>query len=458
MEETLQNILINTYNPNNALRTQAEQALGLFVRERGALPAALRFIGNVNNHKELRQATGIFIKNNLRAVWTEEGRMDADDKEAVKVGLIQVLLAETENSIRGLLAESIRIVSEFEFPANWPALIPSLLVNVQNLNGDVLRMFNSLVALRKIIKRYEYKQKEARVVLNELIAAIFPYLQPLMKMVIEHRSIEAAMVLRMGLKIFYSSTMYALPVGVAGIDVALWFQLIGTMLEMDMPEGQPVDVDERKTWPWWKLKKWAGRIVTLFIQRYGNPRYAGEEYKQFAEYFKSTVSVQLLAPVLKNLSVKVNGGYLTDDVHRMCLSYLSSCVEMSPTYKILKSQLDFIIKAVVFPALCLTPEEITLFSEDPVEFVRKVHSPMEDWLSPSVAASTLLQMLARYRQKDVMPTLLVHISSILGAYEAALPEHRDYRLKDGVLVTMANLTKVSSDVLYSCVSVVCGVL
>ena len=84
----------------------------------------------------------------------------------------------------------------------------------------------------------------------------------------------------------------------------------------------------------------------------------------------------------------------------------------------------------------------SLFTEDPVEFVRKIHSPMEDWLSPAVAASTLLQMLARYRQKDVMPTLLVHISSILNAYEVALPEHRDYRLKDGVLVTMANLTKV----------------
>lgn len=359
MEETLQNILINTYNPNNALRSQAEQALGLFVRERGALPAALRFIGNPNNHKELRQATGVFIKNNLRAVWTEEGRMNDQDKEAVKDGLIQVLLVETDNSIRGLLAEAIRMVSEFEFPAKWPALVPSLLVNVQNLNGDVLRMYNSLVALRKLIKRYEYKQKEAREILHQLIAAIFPYLQPLMKMVVEHRSIEAAMVLRMGLKIFFSSTMYALPVGVQGIDVGLWFQLIATILAMDMPEGQPEEVDERKAWPWWKLKKWACRITTHFIQRYGNPRYSGEDYKQFAEYFKSTVSVQLLGPVLKNLTHKVNGGYLTEDVHRMCLSYLSSCVEMSPTYKILKTQLDYIIKAIVFPGLCLTSDEIT---------------------------------------------------------------------------------------------------
>lgn len=357
--DELENTLKYTYSADNALRGKAEEALGLFVRQRGALPLALTFIGDVSRRRDLRQATGIFIKNNLRAVWTEEGRIDEEDKELVKVGLIHVLLAETESSIRSLLAESIRIVSEFEFPDKWPALVPSLLVNVQNLNGDVLKMYNSLVALRKIFKRYEYKQKEARLVLHQLIAAIFPYLQPLMKMVVEYRSIEAAMVLRAGLKIFYSSTMYALPVDVSGIDVSLWFQLIGTIFEMDLPEGQPVDVDERKNWPWWKLKKWAGRTMTLFIQRYGNPRYAGDEYKAFAEYFKSTVAVQLLGPVLKNLSFKVNGGYLTDDVHRMCLSYLSSCVEMSPTYKILKGQLDFIIKAVVFPSLCLSAEEIT---------------------------------------------------------------------------------------------------
>ncbi len=84
----------------------------------------------------------------------------------------------------------------------------------------------------------------------------------------------------------------------------------------------------------------------------------------------------------------------------------------------------------------------SLFSEDPVEFVRKVHSPLEDWLSPQIAATNLLQMLARYRQKDTLPKMLPFINGILVEYNNTPPESRDYRKKDGALVTIATLAKV----------------
>ena len=49
---------------------------------------------------------------------------------------------------------------------------------------------------------------------------------------------------------------------------------------------------------------------------------------------------------------------LVDDVHRLCLAYVASCVEMSITYKVLKPHLSFIIFSVVFPTLCLSPADI----------------------------------------------------------------------------------------------------
>ena len=33
------------------------------------------------------------------------------------------------------------------------------------------------------------------------------------------------------------------------------------------PLNQPTDPDARAAWPWWKLKKWALRVASLFIQR-----------------------------------------------------------------------------------------------------------------------------------------------------------------------------------------------
>jgi hypothetical protein len=84
-----------------------------------------------------------------------------------------------------------------------------------------------------------------------------------MGQVIQHNSIEAAQVMRMCLKIFWSATMYSLPTGVHGVDVNVWFQLLGTIIQKELPEaseglepaGQPVDLDERKKWPWWKVSE-----------------------------------------------------------------------------------------------------------------------------------------------------------------------------------------------------------
>ena len=122
-------------------------------------------------------------------------------------------------------------------------------------------MYNSLLALRKVAKRYEYKSKGERKPLDDLVQVSFPHLQHLMTVVLTHNSIEAAQVMKMCLKIFWSATMYQLP-QVSGVDVNFWFQVIAQILDKRLPEaseglepqGQPVDVEERALWPWWKVK------------------------------------------------------------------------------------------------------------------------------------------------------------------------------------------------------------
>jgi hypothetical protein len=120
MDTTLQSILINTYNPNHDLRVEAERALQSFLNSPGSLTALIACIGNNAIHRELRQATGLLIKNRLRDYWNNnEGKgLPATDveKESLKHHLVSILLMETDNSIRGILAEAIRVVSEYEFP------------------------------------------------------------------------------------------------------------------------------------------------------------------------------------------------------------------------------------------------------------------------------------------------------------------------------------------------------
>jgi hypothetical protein len=115
---------------------------------------------------------------------------------------------------------------------------------------------------------------------------------------------------------------------------------------------------------------------------------------------------------------------------------------MANTYKALKPHIDFILFSILFPTLCLTNEEIQLFEQDPTEFVRKCHDPIEDFFDPRNMAANLLQTLARYRQKDILPRFLPFIQQILAEYSAAAPDKRDYWKKEGVLVAMGTVVKV----------------
>jgi hypothetical protein len=123
MESVLHDILINTYNPNHDLRNNAETALQHFLLTQGSLTALINFIGNGTVHRELRQAACLVLKNRLRDYFAHDQRpgdrclpTTPEEKDYIKETILQILLNETDNSIRGILAESIRLISEYEFP------------------------------------------------------------------------------------------------------------------------------------------------------------------------------------------------------------------------------------------------------------------------------------------------------------------------------------------------------
>jgi importin-7 len=411
------------------------------------------------------------------------------DKETVKLGLLHALLNESEKSVRDLLAETLQTIVIHDFPEKWPALLPTLLNTIQMgmhqvgiLNASApasppsssftgLTVHNALLAIRKVTKRYEYKSKEQRGPLNEIVAQAFPLLLPLGQHLSnpQEHSLEAAMMLKQILKIFWSSTQFYLPsleataTGGADTDPSTssiglarpeqlqpWFDILTTALKKPLPEAatglepreQPTDVDARNAWPWWKVKKWAVQIMSRLFSRYGIPSYADDDHaKDFALYFSQSVAPQFLGPVCETLNLRPAGQFCTDRVVHLCLTFVDLAVELASTYKMLKPHLNFLLYQVCFPTMCLNPEDIDCFDNDPVEFVHKQNSPLSDFYDPRMSAITLITDLVKHRGQDVTHNILGRMTEILQRYAAAPMEQQNHVEMDGALLTFGSLAK-----------------
>jgi len=437
---------------------------------------------------EVRQAAAIQLKNICREGWTERIHyapygeetgaagttnkpplLSDTDKNAVKIGLMQALLDEAEKSIRDLLAETLHTIVIHDFPDKWPQLVPTLLSTIQNgvkdMQSQGLHVHNALLALRKVCKRYEYKSKEQRGPLNQIVNASFPLLLLIAQQLSDENqhSLEAAMMLKQILKIFWSSTQFYLPgsegsgdtdpnsIGLNRPEVLQpWFEILTKALKKPLPEastgleprGQPIDVDARNAWPWWKMKKWAVQIMSRLFSRYGIPSYADDkEAKDFAFYFSQTAAPQFLGPVCETLNLRPTGQFCTDRVVHLCLTYVDLAVELASTYKMLKPHLDFLLFQVCFPTMCLHEEDIECFENDPVEFVHKQNSPLADFYDPRMSAITLVTDLVKHRGQDVTQNLLGRMTGIIQRYMAASPDQKNHIEKDGALLTFGSLSK-----------------
>jgi hypothetical protein len=232
----LETVLINTYNPNEGLRVAAEHHLQEFLATPGSLAEILRLVGQqTQSHRDVRLAAAILLKNNIRSAF----RLDSE-KGAVKAGILPTLFAEEDNSVKKILAECIRVIADIEantvagsLPPSfvnlttnntWPELLPSIIAQIQS--SQPLQMYNALLALRHVVKRFEFKYKHDRQTLNDIIDQTFPLLQALFSHLATNNSIEAAHIMRLACKVFWACVHHCLPTSQVGI----WCFILGTYM------------------------------------------------------------------------------------------------------------------------------------------------------------------------------------------------------------------------------------
>lgn len=435
-------ILRGALSPNPDERKAAEESLNQFQYTPQHLVRLLQIIVDGNCDMAVRQVASIHFKNFIARNWAphdpgEQSKILPSDKDVVRQNILN-FIAQVPQLLRVQLGECLKTIIHADYPEQWPALLHWVKLNLQDQ-----QVFGALFVLRILARKYEFKSDEERTPVYHIVDETFPPLLNIFNRLVQitNPSIEVADLIKLICKIFWSCIYLEIPKQLFDPNVFnAWMVLFLNILERPVPlEGQPVDPEMRKSWGWWKVKKWTVHILNRLYTRFGDLKLQNPDNKVFAQMFQKNYAGKILECHLNLLNVIRVGGYLPDRVINLILQYLSNSISRSNMYNLLQPRLDVVLFEIIFPLMCFSDADQKLWDEDPHEYVRKGYDIIEDLYSPRTAAMDFVSELVRKRGKENLQKFILFIVEIFKRYDEAAPEYKPFRQKDGALLAIGAL-------------------
>ncbi|KAL9993753.1 putative importin-beta domain, armadillo-like helical, exportin-2, central domain-containing protein [Helianthus debilis subsp. tardiflorus] len=440
--QSLAIVLQAALSPNPAERKAAEDTLTKFQYTPQHLVRLLQIIVDGNCDLAVRQVASIHFKNFIAENWSphdpdEQSKILPSDKDLVRQNIL-VFVAQVPALLRAQLGECLKTIIHADYPEQWPALLQWVTHNLQDQ-----QVYAALFVLRILSRKYEFKSDEERTPIHHVVEETFPHLLNIFSRLVQigNPSIEIAGLIKLICKIYWSSIYLEIPKKLYDPNVFdAWMVLFLNILERPVPlEGQPTDPELRKSWGWWKVKKWTAHILNRLYTRFGDLKLQNPESKAFAQHFQKNYAAKILECHLNLLNAVRVGGYLPERVANLSLQYLSNSLAKSTTYSLLQTRLDVVLFEIIFPLMCFNDDDQKLWEEDPHEYVRKGYDIIEDLYSSRTAAMDFVTELVRKRGKENLQKFILFIVEIFKRYEQAPIEIKPYRQKDGALLAIGTL-------------------
>ncbi|TYH26772.1 hypothetical protein ES288_A02G015300v1 [Gossypium darwinii] len=435
-------VLQAALSPNPAERKAAEESLTKFQYTPQHLVRLLQIVIDDNCPMAVRQVASIQFKNFIAKNWApldpnEPQKILQSDKDMVRDHIL-VFIAQVPPLLRVQLGECLKTIIHADYPEQWPRLLDWV---KHNLQGQ--QVYGALFVLQILARKYEFKSEEERTPVQHIVQETFPHLLNIFSRLvqIEKPAVEVADLIKLICKIFWSSIYLEIPKQLLDPNAFnAWMMLFLNVLERSVPlEGQPLDPELRKSWGWWKVKKWTVHILNRLYTRFGDLKLRNPENRAFAQMFQKNYAGKILECHLNLLGVIRVGGYLPDRVTNLILQYLSNSISKNSMYTLLQPQLDVLLFEIVFPLMCFNDNDQKLWEEDPHEYVRKGYDIIEDLYSPRTASMDFVSELVRKRGKENLQKFIQFIVEIFKRYDEAPLEYKPYQQKDGALLAVGAL-------------------
>nr|GEX97830.1 importin beta-like SAD2 [Tanacetum cinerariifolium] len=439
---TLSVVLKAALSSNLDQRKAAEITLYHYQFSPQHLLRLLQIIVDGNCDMSVRQVASIHFKNFIAKNWSpfnpeEQSKILPSDKDLVRQNIL-VFIAQVPPLLRVQLGECLKTIIHADYPERWPSLLPWVTRNLQTQ-----QVYGALYVLRVLSTKYEFLSDEERAPVHHIVEQTFPYLHNIFSKLVQvgNPRIEVADLIKLICKIFWSLVYLEIPKNLFDLNVFNdWMVLFLIILERPVPvEGQPVDLELRKSWGWWKVKRWTVHILNRLYTRFGDTKLQNPENRAFAQNFITNYARKILECHINLLGVIRVGGYLPERVTNLILQYLSTSISKTAMYNLLQPRLDVVLFEIIFPLMCFNEKDQKLWEEDPQEYIRKGYDIIEDLYSPRTAAMDFVSELVRRRGKENLQKFILFIVEIFKRYEEAPSDIKPYRQKDGALLAIGAL-------------------
>lgn len=99
---------------------------------------------------------------------------------------------------------------------------------------------------------------------------------------------------------------------------------------------------------YWKNKKWCGRILQRFIQKYGNPKFENKENAGLANLFQEKYSVSFLESFVAAL-FRRKTVFVSNKLTHYALKFIFYALRLDKTWLTIHSHLEKIMFEVIRP-------------------------------------------------------------------------------------------------------------
>jgi hypothetical protein len=428
--------LHNTLDKREATRQAAERVLAEAALLPGFLVNLLQIVALPEGAPPaVKQSASIALKNAIRRNWAVDldapnatSNISGADKEVIRANLLEALhLVRANDTSRRVLAECVGLIAESDFPQEWPGLTSQLYTRLSQAQdrGTLAAM---LLALRRVVKRYEYrrsvrkardKDQDPRAPVNLIVEQIFPSLLGFAQRLVSDPE-EDGSLLRLVAKAYFSATRLEMPPALAQqAAVSAWMAVWEQALRRPLPQSQSGtdELDDLSLRPWWKAKKVVLDICIRQFQEASSPLSTDEQSKRVTAIFiGGGIAGQILVVCMTMLESWVRvpaAAPLPSRVLQLCLNYVATALEPAKTYKILRPHLKFLVADVVLKVLAFTPADQALWNDEPETFASTNLSPLDDPFDARATACSLLCDACKLRSKDVLDGVVQHLLDVL---------------------------------------------